>query len=136
MRDIPPVESLVDALHDPIHPASGSLIRSQTVKGSGGVDKTDIVWRLRDNWSYLGREAADEITRLRNQVEQLRGEVADAKKWAMQERSQRWNLPGPLSDEERDAIEWAAFEFDGLRPDNGQAAKRAAALRFLLERLK
>jgi hypothetical protein len=59
------VESLVDALHDPIHPASGSLIRSQPVKGAGGVDKTDIVWRLRANWSYLGREAADEIERLR-----------------------------------------------------------------------
>lgn len=91
MRDIPPVESLVDALHDPIHPASGSLIRSQPVNGAGGVDKTDIVWRLRANWSYLGREAADEITRLRNQVEQLRSEVADAKKWAMQERSLRWH---------------------------------------------
>ena len=55
------------------------------------TDKTDIVWRLRANWSYLGREAADEITRLRNQVEQLRSEVADAKKWAMQERSLRWH---------------------------------------------
>ena len=53
--------------------------------------KADIVWRLRANWSYLGREAADEITRLRNQVEQLRSEVADAKEWAMQERSLRWH---------------------------------------------
>lgn len=33
----------------------------------------------------------NEITRLRNQVEQLRSEVADAKKWAMQERSLRWH---------------------------------------------
>jgi hypothetical protein len=36
-------------------------------------------------------EAADEIERLRNQVEQLRSEVTDAKKWAMQERSLRWH---------------------------------------------
>lgn len=41
-----------------------------------------------------------------------------------------------LTDEEREAIEWAAFEFDGLRPRNIQAAKRAATLRGLLERLK
>lgn len=56
------------------------------------TDKTDIVWRLRANWSYLGREASDEITRLRNQVEQLQSEAADAKKWAMSERSQRMGL--------------------------------------------
>ena len=55
------------------------------------TDKTDIVWRLRANWSYLGREAAEEITRLRNKVEQLQREVADAKRWAMQERTLRWH---------------------------------------------
>lgn len=95
MRDIPPVESLVDALHDPIHPASGSLIRSQPVKGAGGVDKTDIVWRLRANWSYLGREAADEIMRLRNKVEQLQSEVADAKKNDWEPCSHWMPLPEP-----------------------------------------
>lgn len=54
------------------------------------TDKTDIVWRLRANRSYLGRKAADEITRLRNQVEQLRSEVVDAKKCAMCERASKW----------------------------------------------
>jgi hypothetical protein len=92
------------------------------------TDKTDIVWRLRANWSYLGREAADEITRLRNQVDQLGSEVADAKKWAMQERSQRWALPEPLSDEERDAVN-AAMELVGT-----QTIK--AMLQGLLKRLK
>lgn len=32
----------------------------------------------------------NEIARLRNQVEQLQREVADAKKWAMQERTAKW----------------------------------------------
>jgi len=40
-----------------------------------------------------------------------------------------------LTDEEREAVEWAAFEFDGVRPDNGRAAQRAATLRSLLSRL-
>jgi len=40
-----------------------------------------------------------------------------------------------LTDAEREAVEWAAFEFDGLRPDNGRAAARAATLRGLLARL-
>jgi hypothetical protein len=40
-----------------------------------------------------------------------------------------------LTDEEREAIEWAAFEFDGVRPDNGRATQQAATLRGLLERL-
>lgn len=98
------------------------------------TDKTDIVWRLRANWSYLGREAADEITRLRNQVEQLRSEVADAKKWAMQERSQRWALPEPLTDAEREAVEWAIYE-GPLRSQAEGAEQRADTLRKLLERL-
>lgn len=33
----------------------------------------------------------NEIARLRNQVEQLQREVADAKRWAMQERTLRWH---------------------------------------------
>ena len=41
-----------------------------------------------------------------------------------------------LTDAEREAVEWAAFEFDALRPDNGRAAERAATLRGLLERTK
>lgn len=41
-----------------------------------------------------------------------------------------------LTDAEREALEWAVFEFDGVRPDNGKAAERAATLRGLLERLK
>jgi len=40
-----------------------------------------------------------------------------------------------LTDAEREAIEWAAFEFDGVRPDNGRATQQAATLRNLLERL-
>lgn len=45
-------------------------------------------------------------------------------------------MDGTLTDAEREAVEWAAFEFDGLRPDNGKAAERAATLRALLERTK
>ena len=45
-------------------------------------------------------------------------------------------LDAALTDAEREAVEWAAFEFDGLRPDNGKAAERAATLRALLERTK
>jgi nicotinic acid phosphoribosyltransferase len=52
-----------------------------------------------------------------------------------QERVIRSGDTACLTDAERDAIEWAAFEFDGLRPDSGKAAKRAATLRGLLERL-
>ncbi len=44
--------------------------------------------------------------------------------------------PFTLTDAEREAVEWAAFEFDGVRPDNGRAAQRAATLRGLLERTK
>ena len=40
-----------------------------------------------------------------------------------------------LTDAEREAVEWAAFEFDGVRPDNGRAAQQAATLRSLLSRL-
>ena len=47
------------------------------------TDKTDIVWRLRANWSYLGREAADEITRLRAEVERLR--ITEDERQAMQD---------------------------------------------------
>lgn len=96
------------------------------------TDKTDIVWRLRANWSYLGREAADEITRLRNKVDQLQSEVADAKKWAMQERSQRWALPDPLTDAERVSVKWAAQMID----DSREYKWHAATLRGLLERTK
>lgn len=45
-------------------------------------------------------------------------------------------MDGTLTSEEREAVEWAVFEFDGVRPDNGKAAERAATLRGLLERLK
>lgn len=74
---------------------------------------SDITTRLR-RWSIstdavpasdIMDEAADEIDRLR------------------------------LTDSEREAVEWAVFEFDGVRPDNGKAAERAATLRGLLERL-
>ena len=41
--------------------------------------------------SRLFEEAIAEIERLRNQVEQLRSEVADAKKWAMSERGMRYD---------------------------------------------
>lgn len=59
----------------------------------------DIVERLRAITGQAGDygdvqlcdAAADEITRLRNQVEQLQREVADAKRWAMQERTLRWH---------------------------------------------
>ena len=37
------------------------------------------------------RDAITEIVRLRTQIDMLRDEVADAKKWAMQERSLRWH---------------------------------------------
>lgn len=37
------------------------------------------------------RDAITEIVRLRTQIDMLRDEVADAKKWAMQERTLRWH---------------------------------------------
>jgi hypothetical protein len=37
------------------------------------------------------RDAITEVVRLRTQVDMLRDEVADAKRWAMQERSLRWH---------------------------------------------
>jgi hypothetical protein len=75
--------------------------------------------------------AADEIARLRNQVEQLQSEVVDAKKWAMQERSQRWALPDPPTDAERVSVKWAAQMID----DSGEYKWHADTLRGLLERL-
>jgi hypothetical protein len=41
-----------------------------------------------------------------------------------------------LTDEEREAVEWATFEFDGVRPDNAGLSQLAAVLRALLERTK
>jgi len=96
---------------------------------------TDIVTRLR-RWaittdsvpaSDLMDEAAAEIERLRKApCPHVVGRT-----------TQYCSLtPLTLTDEEREAVEWAAFEFDGVRPDNGRAAQRAAMLRALLERTK
>lgn len=88
----------------------------------------------------LAKVMQSEVVRLRAQVDQLRDEVADAKKWAMQERSQRWALPAPLSDAERDAIEWASktlcVGWHDLAADDKQRTRDAAAtLQGLLDRL-
>lgn len=40
----------------------------------------------------------------------------------------------PLTDAEREALEWAIFEYGATHPDHGLAAERAATLRGLLER--
>ena len=60
----------------------------------------------------------------------------DETRWPKNESVPLYLQPKPtLTDEEREAVEWAAWEFDGVRPDNGRAAQRAATLRSLLERL-
>jgi hypothetical protein len=45
-------------------------------------------------------------------------------------------MDATLTDEEREAVEWAIFEYGATHPDHGMAAQRAATLRGLLERLK
>jgi hypothetical protein len=41
-----------------------------------------------------------------------------------------------ITPEERQAVEWAIFEYGATHPDHGMAAQRAATLRGLLERTK
>lgn len=89
------------------------------------TDKTDIVWRLRANWSYLGREAADEITRLRAQLEQAAAEIARLR----------------LTDAEREAVGRQArslerdAERSGMIGLQEMLVQEAATLRGLLERM-
>jgi hypothetical protein len=78
-----------------------------------------------------GNRASDIIDWAVGEIEILRAMVS-----AMESQSPAGSAAGEpaLTDAEREAVEWAAFEFDGLRPDNGKAAERAATLRGLLER--
>lgn len=79
------------------------------------------------------RDARREIIVLRGINDLLRDELADAKKWAMQERAIRWELQ-MLTDEERSAVQEVV---DYLQPAGQKHQNQVAAtLRRLLERLK
>jgi nicotinic acid phosphoribosyltransferase len=96
----------------------------------------DILERLRDYDRHCSDadidEAADEIFRLREAIRRLAEQDATL---SVQGGNVTVTMDATLTDAEREAVEWAAFEFDGVRPDNGRAAQRAATLRGLLERL-
>jgi hypothetical protein len=100
----------------------------------------DILVLLRDWRSvHLARlhlvmdEAADEIGRLRLAIRRLADQDATL---SVCDGAVTVTMDAALTDAEREAVEWAAFELDGVRPDNGRAAERAATLRGLLERTK
>jgi len=96
----------------------------------------DILERLRDYDRHCSDadidEAVDEIFRLREAIRRVAEQDATL---SVQGGNVTVTMDATLTDAEREAVEWAAFEFDGVRPDNGRAAQRAATLRGLLERL-
>jgi|GEM_PF-6603628 len=110
----------------------------------------DLPTRLR-RWTHdvdaipasdLMDEAADAIEKLRRRVTDPmpvfvsgRGNVTPAAYHENDEKRAVCDTKSLLTDAEREAVEWAAFEFDAVRPDNGRAAERAATLRGLLERM-
>jgi hypothetical protein len=81
-------------------------------------------------WCDIEREDSGEIVIRTGLVEDDKGQLVPLRDVKASSAPLR-----TLTDEEREAVEWAAFEFDGVRPDNGRAAQRAATLRGLLERL-
>ena len=75
------------------------------------------------------------ILQAAGEIERLREELVDAKKWAMSERSQRWALPTPLTDAERAAL-WTAAEAYAENNDDPECERIAVALHGLWERTK
>ena len=77
--------------------------------------------------------AAAEIERLRFAIRRLAEQDATL---SVCEGNVTVEMDATLTDEEREAVEWAIFEYGATHPDHGMAAQRAATLRGLLERLK
>ena len=96
------------------------------------ADKADIVWRLRANWSYLGREAADEITRLRLAINRLRDQDATL---SVQGGNVTVTMDGTLTDAEREAVE-VILSGCSEAQEYSVASNAVKIVRGLLERTK
>lgn len=90
----------------------------------------DEIARLRAEYAAI----SGAMMAIRRENLHLRQELADAKKWAMAERGRRFAEDLRLTDDEREAVAWAARLAQSQRDSRDMAGDYAATMRGLLER--